>query len=119
MLRNLLLDDDGQLTGVIDFESAAWGDLLTDQLDIESEFKGRSPREVYGRADFRAEFWNSYEQAGGVRIAPDKTYVRIRTLVQASGFGWLWKAARVLSPKVPTFIENMEGMLRKLQAARS
>ena len=118
VLHNLLLENNGKVTGVIDFENAGWGDLLLDQFHVESEFNGRKPREIYGRAGYREEFWHSYEQAGGVRTEPEETYVKVRKAVQAAGFSWFWKAARVLGPRVASNIENLETALRELQRGR-
>ena len=115
VLHNLLMDSKGQVTGVIDFENAGWGDLLSDQLFIESEFHGRKPREIYGRPDFRDLFWSSYEQAGGTRPDPDETYVTVRRAMQAAGLSWFWKAAAVLPPRTTQLIESAEEALRNLQ----
>ncbi len=115
VLHNLLVDGSGHVTGVIDFENACHGDLLEDQLHIESEFDVRQPREIYGTTEFRDEFWDSYERHGGTRVTPDDTYVAIRHAMQAAGISWFWTAARVLPPRTCAYIEDLERILRDYQ----
>ena len=115
VLHNLLVDASGHVTGVIDFENACYGDLLEDQLHIESEFDVRKPREIYGTAEFREEFWDSYERHGGTRTKPDETYLAVRHAMQAAGISWFWTGARVLPPRTLTYIEDLECILRDYQ----
>lgn len=115
VLHNLLTDAAGQITAVLDFENASWGDLLMDQLFIESEFDVRQPRQVYGRPELRDAFWASYEEHGGIRLQPDETYLKIRQTRGGGGLAWFWRAARVLPPRTSQFVEELEDVLRELQ----
>jgi len=113
VLHNMFFDRQGNLTGIIDFENSAWGDLLFDQLHMQAEFR-RSPQEVYGQKDYPEELWRGYEQAGGIRPTPSNAHLAVRKAEQASGFSWMWNAMGVFPPQTPTHIEELENTLRAL-----
>lgn len=115
VLHNLLINVEGSVTGVLDFENACLGDLLEDQLFIESEFDGRHPREVYSRPEFREEFWKSYQLHGGTRIQASRSYLSIKRAMPAAGIAWFWTAAKVLPPRTTMYIEDLETVLREHQ----
>ena len=113
-LHNILVDDEERITGVHDFENGAVGDLLEDQLHIAGDFRTRKPREIYGQTHYQEEFWSGYEEAGGVRIEPDETYLKVRQATTGAGFYWFWKVLGVLHPKTSIWLEDLEAGLRRL-----
>jgi aminoglycoside phosphotransferase (APT) family kinase protein len=115
-LHNLLVDGEGHITGVIDFENGAVGDLLVDQLHVSGDFRVRPPREIYGREEFPEAFWDEYLEAGGVRIEPGERYLKIRMVAQsAGGICWFWEALGLLHPRTLDWLDELEMGLKGLE----
>lgn len=115
-LHNLLVDGEGYITGVVDFENGAVGDLLVDQLHVSGDFRVRSPREIYGRAEYPEAFWDGYLEAGGVRVEPGKRYLKVRAVAQNAGsVCWFWEALGLLHPRTPDWLEELEVALKGLK----
>ena len=112
-IHNLLVDEDGHIVGIHDFENAATGDLLHEQLHVAAEFN-RKPREIYGRPHYPKEFWSGYVEAGGVRIEPDDTYLKVRQATRGAGLFWFWEVLGVFHPRTPQWLDDLEGGLRSL-----
>ena len=112
-MHNLLVDEDGHIVGIHDFENAATGDLLHEQLHVAAEF-GRTPQEIYGRAHYPQEFWSGYVEAGGVRVEPDDTYLKVRQATRGAGLCWFWEVLGVFHPRTPQWLDDLEGGLRSL-----
>ena len=112
-IHNLLVDDDGHIVGIHDFENGATGDLLHEQLHVAAEFS-REPQEIYGRHHYPQMFWAGYVEAGGVRIEPDETYLRVRQATMGAGLCWFWEVLGVFHPRTPQWLDDLEGALRGL-----
>ena len=114
-IHNLLVDDDGHIVGIHDFENGATGDLLHEQLHVATEFT-REPQEIYGRDHYPQEFWAGYAEAGGVRIEPDETYLKVRqaTFVIGAGLCWFWEVLGAFHPKTPQWLDDLESGLKSL-----
>lgn len=112
-IHNLLVDDDGHIVGIYDFENGATGDLLHDQLHVAAEFT-RKPQEIYGRDHYPQEFWSGYAEAGGVRIEPDETYLKVRQATMGTGLCWFWEVLGVFHPKTPQWLDDLESGLKSL-----
>jgi len=115
-LHNLLVDGEGHITGVIDFENGVVGDLLVDQLHVSGDFRVRSPREIYGRAEYPEAFWDGYLKAGGIRVEPGEIYMKIRAVAQNAGsICWFWEALGLLHPRTPDWLDELEVALKGLE----
>ena len=112
-LHNLLVDDGGHILGIHDFENGATGDLLHEQLHVAAEFR-REPQEIYGRDHYPQEFWSGYVEAGGVRLEPDETYLKVRQATMGAGLCWFWEVLGAFHPKTPQWLDDLEGALRGL-----
>jgi aminoglycoside phosphotransferase (APT) family kinase protein len=117
-LHNVLVARDGRITGLLDFENSAWGDLIDDQLFIDADFDIRTPRDLYRRPEYREEFWSSYERAGGRRVTPTERYRGIRKASQVTGLLWFWRALGMLPPWAPKAIEELQNALEELHEAQ-
>ena len=114
-LHNLLFDEGLQVSGVLDFENAGFGDLLADQLHVAGDFDVRRPREIYGQPQYLESFWAGYQAGGGVRIQPTGTYLHIRTATQkATGICWFWETLGSLHRKTGQWLDELEGALSEL-----
>jgi len=115
-LHNLLVDEEGHITGVVDFENGAVGDLLVDQLHVSGDFRVRSPQEIYGREEFPEVFWDGYLEVGGVRVEPGERYLKIRMVAQSAGsICWFWEALGLLHPRTPDWLDELEVALKELE----
>ena len=113
-LHNVLVKD-GEICGVYDFEDGALGPLAEDQLHVASEYRVRKPREVYGRPGNAEALWQGYAEAGGRRLEPDPTYLKIKKTLMGAGFYWFWEVLGALHPRTPEWLENLENGLRDLK----
>ena len=115
-LHNLLVDGEGHINGVVDFENGAVGDLLVDQLHVSGDFRVRSPREIYGREEYPEAFWDGYLEAGGIRVEPGERYLKIRAVAQNAGsICWFWEALGLLHPRTPDWLDELEVALKGLE----
>lgn len=114
-LHNLLYDENGQVSGVLDFENAGFGDLLVDQLHVVGDFQVRAPREIYSQPHYLEAFWSGYLAAGGSRIEPGSTYLRVRTAAQKAGsICWFWHVLGAPHRRTGQWLDELEGALLEL-----
>ena len=108
--HNLLLKNSGrkiQITGLYDFQFAAYGSRLFDLSKIEGNFRLRRPREIYGHPEYIEQFYKGYERSGTVVNAPSdihQTLVNIiRNAIQVRY--WWWDCFGILHPKTPEYLK--------------
>ena len=117
--HNLLLKNSGrkiQITGIYDFQFAAYGSRLFDLDKIEGNFRVRRPREIYGHPEYIEQFYKGYEGAGKAVNAPSDTHqilVNIlRNAIQVRY--WWWDCFGILHSKTPEYLRAILGGLAKL-----
>ena len=105
-----------EITGLYDFQFAAYGSHLFDFYKIEGDFRGRRPREIYGHAEYIEQFHKGYEEAGKAANAPSDTHQIlvniIRNAIQVRY--WWWDCFGVLHPKTPDYLKAILGGLAEL-----
>ena len=74
----------------------------------------RNPQEIYGRDHYPQEFWSGYAEAGGVRIEPDETYLKVRQATMGAGLCWFWEVLGAFHPKTPQWLDDLESGLKSL-----
>lgn len=117
--HNLLLKNSGskiQITGIYDFQFAAYGSRLFDLDKIEGNFRGRRPREIYGHPEYIEQFHKGYKEAGTAVNVPSNTHqilVNIlRNAIQVRY--WWWDCFGILHPKTPDYLKAILVGLAKL-----
>ena len=107
---NLLVKSNGskvQITGLYDFQFAAYGSSLFDFYKIEGDFRGRRPREIYEHPEYIEQFYKGYEGAGKVVNAPSDTHQIlvniIRNAIQVRY--WWWDCFGILHSKTPEYLK--------------
>ena len=107
---NLLVKSSGskvQITGLYDFQFAAYGSYLFDFYKIEGDFRVRRPREIYGPPEYIEQFYKGYEGAGKVVNAPSDTHQIlvniIRNAIQVRY--WWWDCFGILHSKTPEYLK--------------
>lgn len=107
---NLLVKSSGrkvQITGLYDFQFAAYGSPLLDFYKIEGDFRVRHPREIYGHPEYIEQFYKGYEGAGkGVNTPSDTHQILvgiIRNAIQVRY--WWWDCFGILHPKTPEYLK--------------
>ena len=108
--HNLLLKNSGrkiQITGIYDFQFAAYGSRLFDLEKIEGNFRVRRPREIYGHPKYIEQFYKGYEGVGKAANAPSETHqilVNIlRNAIQVRY--WWWDCFGILHSKTPEYLK--------------
>ena len=108
--HNLLLKNSGrkiQITGIYDFQFAAYGSRLFDLEKIEGNFRVRRPREIYGHPKYIEQFYKGYEGVGKAVNAPSETHqilVNIlRNAIQVRY--WWWDCFGILHSKTPEYLK--------------
>lgn len=116
---NLLVKSSGskvQITGLYDFQFAAYGNNLFDFYKIERDFRGRRPREIYGHPEYIEQFYKGYKEAGMAVNAPSETcqiLVNIlRNAIQVRY--WWWDCFGILHSKTPEYLKAILGGLAEL-----
>ena len=101
---NLLVTSSGrevQITGLYDFQFAAYGSRLFDLYKIAGDFRVRHPREIYGHPEYIEQFYKGYEGAGKAVNPPSDTHQIlvdiIRNAIQVRY--WWWDCFGILPPK--------------------
>ena len=117
--HNLLLKNSGrkiQITGIYDFQFAAYGSRLFDLDKIEGNFRVRRPREIYGHPEYIEQFHKGYEGAGKAVNAPSDTHQIlvdiIRNAIQVRY--WWWDCFGILHSKTPEYLKAILVGLAKL-----
>ncbi len=107
---NLLVKSSGskvQITGLYDFQFAAYGSSLFDLYKIEGDFRVRRPREIYGHPEYIEQFYKGYEGAGKVVNAPSDTHQIlvniIRNAIQVRY--WWWDCFGILHSKTLEYLK--------------
>ena len=108
--HNLLLKNRGrkiQITGIYDFQFAAYGSHLFDLNKIEGNFRLRRPREIYGHPEYIEQFYKGYEGVGKAVNAPSDTHQIlvniIRNAIQVRY--WWWDCFGILHPKTSEYLK--------------
>ena len=108
--HNLLLKNSGgkiQITGIYDFQFAAYGSRLFDLNKIEGNFQIRSRREIYGHPEYIEQFYKGYKGTGKAVNAPSDTHQIlvniIRNAIQVRY--WWWDCFGVLHSKTPEYLK--------------
>ena len=108
--HNLLLKNNGrkiQITGIYDFQFAAYGSRLFDLDKIEGNFRVRRPREIYGHPEYIEQFHKGYEGAGKAVNAPSEIHQTlvniIRNAIQVRY--WWWDCFGVIHPKTSDYLK--------------
>lgn len=108
--HNLLLKNSGrkiQITGIYDFQFAAYGSHLFDLNKIEGNFRLRRPREIYGHPEYIEQFYKGYEGVGKAVNAPSDTHQIlvniIRNAIQVRY--WWWDCFGILHPKTSEYLK--------------
>ena len=108
--HNLLLKNSGrkiQITGIYDFQFAAYGSHLFDLNKIEGNFRLRRPREIYGHPEYIGQFYKGYEGTGRAINAPSDTHRIlvniIRNAIQVRY--WWWDCFGILHPKTSEYLK--------------
>ena len=109
-LYNLLVKSNGgkvQITGLYDFQFAAYGSCLFDFCKIEGDFRVRRPREIYGHPEYIEQFYKGYEGTGKAVNAPLDTHQIlvdiIRNAIQVRY--WWWDCFGILHSKTPEYLK--------------
>ena len=117
--HNLLLKNSGrkiQITGIYDFQFAAYGSRLFDLEKIEGNFRVRRPREIYGHSEYIEQFYKGYEGAGKAVNAPSDPHQIlvniIRNAIQVRY--WWWDCFGILHSKTPEYLKAILVGLAKL-----
>ena len=107
---NLLVkssDSKVKITGLYDFQFAAYGSYLFDFYKIEGDFRVRRPREIYGHPEYIEQFYKGYEGAGKAVNAPSDTHQIlvniIRNAIQVRY--WWWDCFGILHSKTPEYLK--------------
>jgi Ser/Thr protein kinase RdoA (MazF antagonist) len=107
---NLLVKSSGskvQITGIYDFQFAAYGSRLFDFYKVEGDFRVRHPREIYGHPEYIKQFYTGYEGAGQAVNPPSDTHQIlvniIRNAIQVRY--WWWDCFGILHPKTPEYLK--------------
>ena len=116
---NLLAKSRGrkvQITGLYDFQFAAYGSHLFDFYKIEGDFRGRRPREIYGHPAYIEQFYKGYGGAGSTANVSSDTHQIlvniIRNAVQVRY--WWWDCFGLLHPKTPEYLKAILVRLAEL-----
>ena len=109
-LYNLLVKSNGgkvEITGLYDFQFAAYGSPLFDFYKIEGDFRVRRPREIYGHPEYIEQFYKGYEGVGKAVNAPSDTHEIlvniIRNAIQVRY--WWWDCFGTLDSKTPDYLK--------------
>ena len=116
-LGNMLVSRNGRVrvSGVFDFQTAAYGQKSLDCMYAEGDFGRNRPDDGYGHPDYPAQFYRGYQEAGGTYTEPDENYLIIRELVlHALNPRVWWDILGILHPLVPTDLEATLEKLRQL-----
>ncbi len=96
-----------QITGLYDFQFAAYGSCLFDFCKIEGDFRVRRPREIYGHPEYIEQFYKGYEGTGKAVNAPSDTHQIlvniIRNAIQVRY--WWWNCFGILHSKTPEYLK--------------
>ncbi|RKU34338.1 hypothetical protein C6496_20290 [Candidatus Poribacteria bacterium] len=96
-----------QITGLYDFQFAAYGSCLFDFCKIEGDFRVRRPREIYGHPEYIEQFYKGYKGTGKAVNAPSDTHQIlvniIRNAIQVRY--WWWDCFGVLHSKTPEYLK--------------
>ena len=118
-LYNLLVKKSSrkvQITGLYDFQFAAYGSRLFDFYKIEGDFRVRHPREIYGCPKYIEQFYKGYVETGKAVNAPSDTHQIlvniIRNTVQVRY--WWWNCFGILHSKTPEYLKAILGGLAEL-----
>ena len=116
---NLLVKSSGskiQITGLYDFQFAAYGSRLFDFYKIEGDFRVRRPRKIYGHPEYIEQFHKGYKEAGLAVNAPSDTHQIlvdiIRNAIQVRY--WWWDCFGILHSKTPEYLKAILVGLAKL-----
>ena len=105
-----------QITGLYDFQFAAYGSCLFDLEKIEGNFRVRHRRQIYGHPEYIGQFYKRYEGVGKAANAPSETHEIlvniIRNAIQVRY--WWWDCFGVLHPKTPDYLKAILGGLAEL-----
>ena len=108
--HNLLLKNSGseiQITGIYDFQFAAYGSRLFDLDKIEGNFRIPRRREIYGHPEYIKQFYKGYEGTGKAVNAPPDTHQIlvniIRNAIQVRY--WWWDCFGILHSKTPEYLK--------------
>ena len=96
-----------QITGLYDFQFAAYGSRLFDLDKIEGNFRIRRRRQVYGHPEYIGQFYKGYEGIENAVNAPSETHQILvdilRNAIQVRY--WWWDCFGVLHPKTPEYLK--------------
>ncbi len=108
--HNLLVKSRGrkiQITGLYDFQFAAYGSRLFDLDKVEGNFRIRHRRQVYGHPKYIEQFYKGYAGTGKAVNAPSETHQILvdilRNAIQVRY--WWWDCFGVLHPKTPEYLK--------------
>ena len=98
-----------QITGLYDFQFAAYGSRLFDLYKIEGDFRVRRPREIYSQPEYIEQFYRGYAGAGKTVNASSDTHQIlvdiIRNAIQVRY--WWWDCFGILHPKTPEYLKTI------------
>ena len=110
-----------EVTGVYDFQSAAYGSRELDISDIEHGFQSQSSRpnakhpEAYRDAQCLMEVHRGYEETSGVELVTNQIQDEIIGMVRSAHLVWYyWDALGVLHPETPNLINGIMDRLDSL-----
>ena len=110
--HNLLLKNSGrkiQITGLYDFQFAAYGSRLFDLSKIAGNFRVRRPREIYGHPEYIEQFYKGYKGAGQAVNTPSDNHQIlvniIRNAIQVRY--WWWDCFGILHPKTSEHLKTI------------
>ena len=117
--HNLLVKSSGrkiQITGLYDFQFAAYGSRLFDLEKIEGNFRVRRRRQIYGHPEYIEQFYKGYEGTGKAENVPSDTHQIlvniIRNAIQVRY--WWWDCFGILHSKTPEYLKAILVGLAKL-----
>ena len=108
--HNLLVKSSGSkvhISGLYDFQFAAYGSRLFDFCKIEGDLRVRHPREIYGQPEYIEQFYKGYEGTERAVNVPSTTHQIlvnvIRNAIQVRY--WWWDCFGVLHPKTSDYLK--------------
>jgi len=117
--HNLLVsetEDSVNVSGVLDFESAMYGNRMFEMRRARGNVQRRKPPEVYGDPELIVQFEAGYCETGPVlKEIGEVERAVYDVLFEAAGVRWWWDNLGVLHRKTPDTLERIENTLEKLK----
>ena len=92
-----------QITGLYDFQFAAYGSRLFDLEKIEGNFRIRRRRQIYGHPEYIGQFYKGYEGVGKASETHQILVNILRNAIQVRY--WWWDCFGILHSKTPEYLK--------------